>query len=583
MRRFLLTWYGITDLRAAIGLEELGGPVLGALRAGDYTDVLVLAYTDPNKESPDNKQSRKKVIATLPTDPMAVTKLSRAEEMPIIDAFANTSEGHSLYKSWLREELKKLGKTVKVQMCVKELSCLNDAKGIYAAATSALDLVCAEKGEKQVTFYLSPGTPVMAFTWAFVSIVNPEFNIRIIAAPDFRKPPEEIQLPIELLAPSSRKLKQSNDPARQDFDVIFHLFGEQRLPSVLGVSQFRCHHHVFVTSPKYSAECMTAHVPRDSSFSQMEVDPFDPMGTKVAILKRISELPEKSRIGFNLTGGTKLMYSGALAACKKVSGVPFYLETRDHNIIFLDDFSVMELRGVDNLETFLQVNGFDIARSGKWEESLVFEQRRKLTKLLWRRRAQIAKAYRQLSEYTDFMDDQFIPFQIQQRDLVLSLDSNGQANCIIGKDVFGFKTCPDFAKYLCGGWLEEYVYVSLEPLLQQGVIRDMRVGLEICWRPQNGKRDLLSAQEFDVILTNGKRLLIVECKAGRVFNEDFYRLQNSVRNYGGGEGRGLLVSSFVPQSPVRKRFEAALNLDFLSEDDVDRELKNAIKAIMSTR
>ena len=50
MKNFLLAWYGITDLRAALGYEPLGGPVLGALRTGRYTDAIVLAYTDPDKD-----------------------------------------------------------------------------------------------------------------------------------------------------------------------------------------------------------------------------------------------------------------------------------------------------------------------------------------------------------------------------------------------------------------------------------------------------------------------------------------------------------------------------------------------------
>ena len=44
MKNYLLTWYGITDLNAALGFEEHGGPILGSLRAGDYSDVLILAY-----------------------------------------------------------------------------------------------------------------------------------------------------------------------------------------------------------------------------------------------------------------------------------------------------------------------------------------------------------------------------------------------------------------------------------------------------------------------------------------------------------------------------------------------------------
>ena len=49
MKKYLLTWYGITDLRAAMGLEKSDGPVLGALRAGNYTDVCILAYTNKEK------------------------------------------------------------------------------------------------------------------------------------------------------------------------------------------------------------------------------------------------------------------------------------------------------------------------------------------------------------------------------------------------------------------------------------------------------------------------------------------------------------------------------------------------------
>ncbi len=56
MRCFLLTWYGITDFRAALGFEESGGPVLGALATREYTHVLILAYTDPTKAEPDSEQ-----------------------------------------------------------------------------------------------------------------------------------------------------------------------------------------------------------------------------------------------------------------------------------------------------------------------------------------------------------------------------------------------------------------------------------------------------------------------------------------------------------------------------------------------
>ena len=42
MKHYLLTWYGMTDLRAALSLEDTDGPVLSALRTGEYSDVVIL-------------------------------------------------------------------------------------------------------------------------------------------------------------------------------------------------------------------------------------------------------------------------------------------------------------------------------------------------------------------------------------------------------------------------------------------------------------------------------------------------------------------------------------------------------------
>ena len=50
MKHYLLTWYGMTDLRAELGVEDTDGPVLSALKTGDYSDVVILAYTNPEKD-----------------------------------------------------------------------------------------------------------------------------------------------------------------------------------------------------------------------------------------------------------------------------------------------------------------------------------------------------------------------------------------------------------------------------------------------------------------------------------------------------------------------------------------------------
>ncbi|AKF86368.1 hypothetical protein MFUL124B02_25825 [Myxococcus fulvus 124B02] len=577
MKRFLLTWYGITDLRAALGFEENGGPILAALMTREYSHVLVLAYSDPAKTGPDIERAQQRYTTKLApalANP-ASEKPSRAEQTEAVDAFSNTPEGHALFRAWLHEEIRRLDLGVAIRFVPKELASLNDAKGIYDAAAEALDVVLATEGEKEVSLYLSPGTPVMAFTWAFVSLMNPELGIRAIVSPDPRQPPAQVRLPYELLDPSRRQRRPGNAVAEGGFDTVFHLFGEQRLPGLLGVLQFPSKHHVFVSSPKYPAECMRRFLPQDASFAELHVNPFDPMSTHQEILGAVAAMPGSQRVGFNLTGGTKLMFAGAQAACRKVGGVPFYFETRDHSLVFLDDFSMMEVRGVQNVETFVELNGFVVSRPGHWADNPARERRRELTRLLWRERRLIATLYQALAEVNC---KPLGPFHVKREGVEASLDSEMRGHLRLGNAVQVLPGCPDFASYLCGGWLEEYAFTCLEPALKSGRLRDLRIGLEVAWPGMPNGTGRHAAQEFDVALTDGRRLFLLECKAGRVLSEDIYKLENSVRNYGGLEARGMLVAAFPPPDASRRRLEGARNLSWLDGNRVPSRLVDELLA-----
>ena len=120
----------------------------------------------------------------------------------------------------------------------------------------------------------------------------------------------------------------------------------------------------------------------------------------------------------------------------------------------------------------------------------------------------------------------------------------------------------------------------LEPLMQAGEIRDIRIGLEVGWKPTMGSSTGMAAQEFDVLFTDGKRLFIIECKAGRVLNEDVYKLQNSVRNYGGVVAQGVLVSAFPPPPPPRRRLQSGKNLSHYAGVDVPKRLAQEVSALV---
>lgn len=56
-----MTWYGITDIRASIQFGEITGPVLGALLAEDYTDVVILGFTNSSKKGADFHKDMRKI------------------------------------------------------------------------------------------------------------------------------------------------------------------------------------------------------------------------------------------------------------------------------------------------------------------------------------------------------------------------------------------------------------------------------------------------------------------------------------------------------------------------------------------
>lgn len=579
MKHYLLTWYGITDLRAALGFERGEGPIFGALRSGEFSDVVILAYSVPGK------------IAGVGFDRDSLSKeiLEPARQAEVIDSLANTPDAHRLFEKWLKGRLKDEGLNVGVRICPSKLSALNDTRDIQRATNFALESVATEAGEKRITFYISPGTPVMAFTWAFVALTNPELDIRILASSQPSKPPEFIELPYELMAPSNRKLRVLSGDSETEFDVVFHLMGEQRMPVLLGVREFEARRHVFVTGGNYSSEVMKRFVP-PGAWSEMHVNAFDPMAVKLALLKETATLPAGSKVGFNLTGGTKLMFAGAIAACRKIGGVPFYFETSQQRLIFLHDYTQRVPRGVDSCEPFLLLNDFDILTPGRWEDDPIRSKRKQLTGWLWRNRKIISRFYRQLSEINDTDGATFIPFNIRdkiysrgcQEELLISLEKDGRAKLIAGQTQFNFAKCPDFAKYLCGGWLEEFVHLQLRELVDSGLLRDLRIGVEVTRRDRGEEYQTWPVQEFDGLMTDGKRLILVECKAGMVTADHLFKLQQLARNYGGQESHGVLIGAFPPRYKlVHDRILAARNIHGIFGRDVENGLTDLIRRILA--
>lgn len=548
-KRTLVTWYGITDLSAAMGVVN-SGPVFDALRRGDYQAAIILCYTDPDKDEPEIQSG----IEYSPAD---------------IRRVANSQVAHTHFKSWLESSLASEGVNVQLRTYSAKLAHLNDTDGIFKAAAFALKMARDEYSASGVDVFLSPGTPAMAFTWGMAALVNKRHDIRAIASSDPTKPPAAVNFPSEMGSAEAWVDAPSVIDDMTSYDVVYHLFGEQRIPAGIVLREFDCGHHVFVTDRNYQSKIMRKLLRHDGRKEDLFVDPFDPKSVENAITLHARTQPSGTRFGFNLTGGTKLMYTGGLAAAMTIGGVPFYLDGRHQNVVRVDTWETKPYQGLRDVEDYLMLSGLAVKDSGRWE-SLPFRQTRLgHTRNLWSVKSKLARIYKSISHY----NDEVRPFSISQRGVEATLSKQMEGMLNIDGKRMDFPNQSDFAKYVSGGWLEEYVYDLVQPLFGTDIF-DVRIGACVKWPGTNQ-----DAQEFDVLATNGNRLFIIECKAGAVRAEDIYKLQQNVRAYGGVEAHGILAAAFSPSPAIRRRIEADRRLSLACGASLKSSLFAALRVM----
>ncbi|WP_419780215.1 Card1-like endonuclease domain-containing protein [Maridesulfovibrio sp.] len=112
-------------------------------------------------------------------------------------------------------------------------------------------------------------------------------------------------------------------------------------------------------------------------------------------------------------------------------------------------------------------------------------------------------------------------------------------SCTNGKISFANEEARFFAN---GGWLEQYVQLTLDRLYREGMISDYAVNLEIV--SSIGVRN-----EIDAAFTAKNKFFVIECKTIRwQSNSDrsmpVYKLKSIMTDIGGLNARGVLVSAF---------------------------------------
>jgi hypothetical protein len=567
MKKYLLTWYGMSDLRAATGDGDSIGPILSALKTGLYTDVIILGYTAIDKVVPDS------------LDPFEIS---------------NTEKAHNVFISYIKTQLSTLNLSVDINFISVELSKLNDSEGIYNAAMNALQVTVADNSN-EITLYISPGTPVMAYSWALIAQFYPQIGIKIISSSNPVNPPEQVDFGKHSIQASIADVSNSDTK----FDAVIHLLGDQKLPILFAIRQFEPKKNYIITTSDYqgASQRLSSKLGVSSSVKIIE-DPFKPKDTRLRIEEILNKLPLGSKVAVNLTGGTKIMFAGALDACRQRNLTPFYFEIKDHNIIFLNDGSRMPYKGSDSVDDFFLANDSQVNKSGN--PSTFIDSRKGITEKLFLNKKAVGTLYQSAQfrdKKTSSKIDNGLPFEIETSKTSVSFSKNSISLVLNGEDYEIEKYYNDFGVYIAGGWFEEYLYNCLKPLQDDGLIFDIRIGITFKFNnpPSNISDKFNIKQEFDVVFTDGKRLWILECKAGAVKQEHVQKLENNLRNFGGIAAKGIMISSFEPQPAIKARINESKSVQLLYGDEIntqtfrnmfatefksDEDLADAVSALM---
>jgi transcriptional regulator with PAS, ATPase and Fis domain len=130
MSRYLVSWVGMTDLKASEG----------ALREGELGPI-----------------------------GQAITKMD-FDRVVLIGNYEKTKLDH--FKVWLKNL-----KTIDIELNCEELSSPTDLGEIYQAVIKVLEPIYQQKQSPHVSFHLSPGTPAMAVMWILLSQMRYEAEL----------------------------------------------------------------------------------------------------------------------------------------------------------------------------------------------------------------------------------------------------------------------------------------------------------------------------------------------------------------------------------------------------------------------
>ena len=321
----------------------------------------------------------------------------------------------------------------------------------------------------------------------------------------------------------------------KNYEIVFHLVGEEKVPNLLGVMQLHADKHVFIKSNDFSASYIKGML-NGAEYDEILVKPFeinDVINNLQAYIQKKSISDKK--IAFNLTGGTKMMFTGAYLICTDINADAYYFDTANRRMISLNDDTYTPIKYITKVKTFLDLGReyYFISSSGY---TSLNNNRVNIAKKIMKH---INDAKFIKSEYDKSINNKgSLKFKNKYYGKIyVELYNNINFKLKIEDVEYRYENV-NFSAYIDGGWFEDYVFSILKDYENQGKIYDLHSGMDIA-NIETG----MKIQEFDAIFTDGLKLFIVELKSGTNINaKDINKIKLITNNFGGRYAQPVFIS-----------------------------------------
>ncbi len=363
---------------------------------------------------------------------------------------------------------------------------------------------------------------------------------------------------------------ETNKYIDKEYDVVFHLVGEQRVPNYFGIENIKSQKHIFVQTDDFKSDYIEPFI-RNSLLDIINVGPYDIKDVEIKIRNYINKEKRNNqtvKIAFNLTGGTKFMYAGAYNVAKEIDADSYYINTYNKEIIMMNKDLKYDIRKIQSNDVFIGLhskqftihpNGFNSLSKNSIVIAAFLYNNSKILETIKKEYDRGTKEQYKGGVYNKGLRVNYD----NEKKFTITLDNISETYNI------------PFQQFITGVWFEHYVFSLLLNLKNKYEIYDLRSGLII-----KDSQDNIKTHEYDAVFTDGYILYTVECKSGKNESKDYAKMNESTKLFGGTFGKVIYINQQYVKSIDNK---AQQNKDIYIYEKIQENLEHHLQKLLKKK